>query len=391
MRLGTAGAVVTPPLGSALAGYAFRDHGAESVLDALEARVFYLEERGEGAFLVTADLIGFDEALTAAVRADLSAACGVAPEAILLAASHTHSGPPTCTRLRKAGGAPDPAYTQSLRAWLVAAARDAQAGAAPAHLFLGKSSLTGYAIHRRVVTDRGTVMAPNPAGVRDDEVTALVFRDSTDRPVGVLFHYTCHPTLLGDYRISGDYPGAARRAIEKALPGVAAAFLPGCFGDIRPYCVAIGGKSFRRGGPEDVSAFGAALAEAAERAIAGARPAGVPALRGRIAGAALPIAGSAERVDLALQRLDLTDRVALLAMGGEMCVDYGRFVKTLRPGKTTLPVGYANGLVGYVSPARYFAEGGYESLDSWPYFELPGPFAPETEAHLQAALRALGG
>jgi hypothetical protein len=90
-----------------------------------------------------------------------------------------------------------------------------------------------------------------------------------------------------------------------------------------------------------------------------------------------------------VQQLTLTDDVSLVAMGGEMCVDYGRFVKALRPGKTTLPVGYSNGLIGYVSPARYFPEGGYEPAESWPLFDLPGPFSPAVEETLHRALRDL--
>jgi len=390
MRVGTSAATITPQLGTPLSGYADRDHGAETVLDDLEVRAFWIEDAGSAACIVTADVIGFDAAFTTSLRAELSERLGVSPDAVLLAASHTHSGPQTCPHLSKTG-APVPSYLDSFRSAIVDAVTRAKTDAKPASLAIGRSSLSGFAIHRRVVIDGRSVMLPNPGGVRDDEVTALVFRaPDSDAVRAVLFHYTCHPTVLGGYWISGDYPGAARRFVERALPGAHAGFLPGCFGDVRPNCVVMGGGAFRRGIPEDVAAYGKALGEEVVQAVARAAPAaGEIHLAGATQTVPLPIAGGVHTVGISLQRLDLTDEVALVAMGGEMCVDYGRFVKALRPGKTTLPLGYSNGLIGYVSPARYFAEGGYEPAESWPLFDLPGPFSPAVEEILRGELRDL--
>src|SRR5690554_1493965 len=98
-----------------MAGYGHRDHGAEAVLDDLELRVFWFEHEGTSACVVSADLIGFDAPLTAQIRDDLAGAYGVRPDAVLLAASHTHSGPQTSATLAAAGGLPVPEYVESLR------------------------------------------------------------------------------------------------------------------------------------------------------------------------------------------------------------------------------------------------------------------------------------
>jgi hypothetical protein len=65
MQLGTSKAIITPPIGTPLAGYASRDHGSESVLDDLEIRVLWFEPEDapqQAACIVTADIIGFDSA-----------------------------------------------------------------------------------------------------------------------------------------------------------------------------------------------------------------------------------------------------------------------------------------------------------------------------------------
>ena len=216
---------------------------------------------------MTADILGFTDSLTAAIRAALAEAVGLRPAAILLASSHTHSGPQTCENMASAGGLPDPAYLAALREQIVAAVREAQSQSEQVTMEVGFGTLTGYAINRRGWLDGEMSMIPNAEGVRDDEVTVVTFRGEEGSVKGVLFHYTCHPTLMGDLRITGDYPGAARRTIEKTLEGAAAGFLPGCFGDVRPNCVLVGGRQFRRAIPADVEEFGKALGSEVARLL----------------------------------------------------------------------------------------------------------------------------
>ncbi|HET7558379.1 MAG TPA: neutral/alkaline non-lysosomal ceramidase N-terminal domain-containing protein [Limnochordia bacterium] len=398
MRLGIGKAVITPPLGTNMGGYGHRDHGAEAVLDDLEVRVFWLSDETPdkastatpAACLVCADLIGFDAELTAAIRADLGAQFGLPPEAVLLAASHTHSGPQTCLGMVKAGGAADPAYVVTLRQAIGQAVAAARQDQRPVTLAAGRGRLEGYAINRRVIVDGKATMAPNPDGVRDDDVTVLAFRDAAEyNVIGLLFHYTCHPTLMGDYRLSADYPGAARRRLEREFPGAACAFLPGCFGDVRPDCTLVGRKRFRRGEPADVDAFGAALAAEAARVAREACVEVTPRLAARSTWVELPFAAAPQTGRLSLQRLDLADRVRLAVMGGEICVDYGHFVKSLSPGDFWLGVGYANGMLGYVPSARLFPQGGYEVDGSYAVFGLPSPFQPAIDPLLREALTHL--
>ena len=396
MLLGTGKTFITPPLGTALAGYGFERHATE-ILDELELAVFWFqeetfpEEKSSGAALciITADIIGFSAALTASIRAELAERFGIAPECILLAASHTHSGPQTCENLASAGGLPDPDYIATLRLRLVETVAAARENLRPVNLRAGRGCLQGYAINRRLMRDGVAVMAPNPDGVRDDEVIVITCHNTDDDRVrAVLFHYTCHPTLMGDYRITGDYPGAARRHVEKEMEGTAVGFLPGCFGDIRPDCVLVGRQSFRRAVPEDVAAFGTALGAEVMRVLS--ETTSSPLLHPRIEAHAtdieLPLQKESESVALSVQRLDLAEELTLIALGGEICVDYGHFIKSMRPDGFMIPVGYANGMIGYICPARQFPEGGYEPDTSTSAFNLPSPFQPAIEGIIHKAL-----
>ena len=96
----------------------------------------------------------------------------------------------------------------------------------------------------------------------------------------------------------------------------------------------------------------------------------------------------APSMPLHLQRLDLAEGLALLAMNGEIVVEYGLRAKANSDG-AVLPLGYANGMTGYVPTARIIAEGGYEAGEAIPYFFLPSPFAPSVEEALNDALDRL--
>lgn len=375
-----------------MAGYGHRDHGAEAVLDDLELRVFWFEHEGTSACVVSADLIGFDAPLTAQIRDDLAGAYGVRPDAVLLAASHTHSGPQTSATLAAAGGLPVPEYVESLRRKVVAAAGVARSNARPATLHAGRGLLEdGFAINRRRKENGRVLNAPNPPGVKDDEVITLTVRDAaTGNILAVLFQFTCHPTTMGDYRLSADYPGAARRHVEASLPGVVAGFLPGCFGDIRPNCTILGGKRFRRGTPEDVAAFGEALGREVVRvATKDSSDALEPSIAAWTGDLSLPLAQEGEFRPLSMQRLDLAKNYIIIAMGGEVCVDFGLYAKTLREDAYVVPLGYSNGLIGYISSARLFPEGGYEPDSSYQVYGLPAPFHPSIDGIIRSELDRL--
>jgi hypothetical protein len=54
-----------------------------------------------------------------------------------------------------------------------------------------------------------------------------------------------------------------------------------------------------------------------------------------------------------------------------------------------IPVAYCNGLIGYIAPTRYFAEGGYEPDTSAQVYNLPAPFDPDIERIIQDSVRAM--
>lgn len=85
---------ITPEPGIWMAGYAARKGPAEKVLQPIFAKALMVEDAEGGRFVfLTMDLIGVSRTFRDAVERLAGEKFGLAPEAILINASHTHSGP----------------------------------------------------------------------------------------------------------------------------------------------------------------------------------------------------------------------------------------------------------------------------------------------------------
>jgi len=69
----------------------------------------------------------------------------------------------------------------------------------------------------------------------------------------------------------------------------------------------------------------------------------------------------------------------LVALPGEVVVDYSLRLKLELAGPTVWVAGYSNDVFGYLPSLRVLEEGGYEGGGAMRYTSFPGPFAPSVE------------
>jgi hypothetical protein len=307
LQAGVAREPLPMPLGGAMMGYGARTGAARGVHDPLYARALHLRNQ-EACLLVELDVCLLAPGHAEWTRRRLAERTGLPAAAILVGSIHTHSGPETGIASWLAGRDPEPA-TRAICEAAVSAGERAVAGAAPARLGVGRAE-AAIGRNRRVA---GGPLEPEVLVVRVDAA------DGTPR--AVLYVHGCHPTVLGhdnlDY--SADWPGAAARAIEAALPGATAIFALGAHADVDPRTrglldLAVEGQS--TGASFAVmEALGAEVGEAVARAAhaiethAGA-PVGAAATR-----VALPVHGAAGG-EAAREALLSGERAAALAALG---------------------------------------------------------------------------
>jgi hypothetical protein len=311
---------------------------------------------------------------------------------------------------------PDPDYTRTLEKAMAGAVAMAAKTIQPVRTGYGEGQC-GFNINRRLPTPDGIVMRPNPDGVQDRRVQVIRLEGEATAPVAVLFRYACHPTCLSgtNLRYSGDYPGAAARAIERFHgPETMSFFLPGCFGDLRPNLTTPEG-GFRGATDAEVDRLGrilgAEVVRVAEGIVAGtddrlatgreelALPYAdlppVDALRQEVSRQGMDpfaeeILARRERGEarVEVQTMQLGP-VTLVALPGEVINEIGSAIERELGGPAVV-MGYTNANPGYLCTAQAMAEGGYEPSCYLTSYHHPAPFTQETEQLLcRAALAAV--
>jgi len=357
-KAGVATAKITPEQPIWMAGYAARKKPSEGTAQDLFAKALALEDgSGRRAVIVTMDLIGVLVSLRDAVEKRVQEQYELPPEALLLAASHTHCGPEYRERKGREQEARD--YHQFLEDTLVKLVGDALADLAPAKL-TDNHARAGFAMNRRrnYHLPEGDVnygKRNNPDGPVDHDVPVLCVADGEGHELAVLFGYACHNTTLSFNQFCGDYAGYAQEYLQADHPGLTALFIAGCGADQNPY---------PRRTVELAQRHGRSLATAVEAALfANPRP-----LNGslRCAMEKIEIARAdkeAEKRVYPIQVIRLGDDVTLVALASEVVVDYSLRLKRelARPPAMLWVAAYCNGYFGYIPSARVLAEGGYEA------------------------------
>jgi hypothetical protein len=404
---------VTPPLGVDLCGYGFHlGRRAESVLDDLKCRAVYLEGGGRRLVLISCDVIGFTIEEADVLRARIAAALGLPAAGVLLAATHTHCGP--ATQPLPGLGDMDAGTMERLRTLVLETAAEAAASPAPARSSYALEAIEPLGYNRR----KGDFCGVDPV------LKAAIFR-TAERTI-YLLNYACHAVVFGRKRhVSADWPGAVVREIERA--GDRAVFFQGFCGDIDPVLQM---NRWGEGTADDLAdiadlvarrlrkAERYAVAQPEPRLAAVERRVAIPLEvydKRKIERAAAAFAGTYARFPgadrfaadwkaralaaaPAMRRSPSVPNVPVqaLAVGGlKIAALPGEFfcaigLKLQRTDAPLLPVGYANGNIGYVPTDRDYRDAADYACTCAPMFYQIFPFVPGVErTFLREARKAL--
>jgi neutral ceramidase len=417
-RAGTARAVITPETPLWLSGYASRTNPATGMVHDLWAKALALEDtRGNRLVLVTTDLIGLPHEVSDEVARQLKKQYGLPRAQLVLNSSHTHSGPAVYPNLNVMFDLnPEDTqrsleYRQRLINHLVSTAGAALSQLEPARMGVGHGTV-GFAINRREPTAKGMRLGVNAIGPVDHDVPVITITTMEGNLRAVLFGYACHNTTLGGdfYSLNGDYAGFAQLELEKAHPGATAMFIMLCGADQNPH---------PRGKLELARQHGKSLADAVEQVLAGPLQPVAGSLRSAYLEVDLDFAShdrnqfdaearagdrfKQRRAKLMLRAYDLGQPIrriaypvqavhfgknlALVALGGEVVVDYALRVKRAYSGQNLIVAGYCSEVMAYIPSQRILREGGYEPVDSMIYYGQPGPFQDDVEAKVIRAIQ----
>lgn len=393
--------------------------------DACKVRVAVFDDGKKKVALVGLDTLVVPRQTVLAARAEIQKACGIAPDAVLVGASHSHSsGPVGMVLPGEYDGASDLvkrlAYEESscadagfllrLQNEIVTGVKLADQFKVPAQLGFGYGTEDKVAFNRRLRMKNGQSWShPGPgnpdivgyAGPIDPQVGVIGAWDLNGKLLGTLVNYSCHATTSPG-GISANWIYYLEKTIQGALDTKApVVFLQGACGDVTQVDNL---NPYRRPGPEEWAQLvgGRVGAEAVKVLLLMAKGANISLdtqqkimnIKRRVpsperlqrcrelvaAGKPKPPADPTDytfakeilmldylisvspEVEVEVQAVQIGPAV-FVSNPAEYFVQYGLDIKKGSPFPFTFPVELANGCVGYVPTEEAFGPkgGGYET------------------------------
>ena len=416
---GVARVKVTPTEPIFMKGYGSRTKPSEGVRQDLFVKALALRDTTNAvSVLVTSDLHSYTRRMSDTIADAVGKKHGIPRDRLILNGSHTHSGPAVTAEpvLRPAEDinseqeAVIRRYTAQVLDQIVNLIGAAIADLRPAEVAFAHGT-AAIGVNRRRLRD-GVRHLPGPV---DQDVPVLSVRHPNGDLRAAVFGYACHATAAPpDYQIGGDWPGYAQAGLEAEFPDLTAMFMNGCGADCDPA---------PRSAVEAPKLHGDVMALAVSQV-----------LRREMRPVTGPLAAAFEHVDIpfqtpptraaleevlktasgmrarhARQLLAILDREGriydrypypvqvwrfgsgqtLIALGGEVVVDYSLRFKSEYGWDTTWVAGYSNEVMGYIPSARVLKEGGYEGGGAMVNYGRPGPLADRVEEVIAEKVREL--
>lgn len=416
-RAGLARVDITPIEPIWLHGWGFRTQPSVGVDCPIYVNALALQDAaGRQGLILGTDLLGFGKELAIEITDALQRELGLKRAQVILNYSHNHSGPALTGLLPLYFDLPAheqeviDRYTRALIPRIVQAGREALANLAPAKLSFGVGS-AGIAVNRRRHRDDRRLPC-----VVDQDVPVLRIDSLEGALRGIMFGYACHTTCESTGKVNGDYAGYAQIALRQMFPDVSSVFLAGCGADANP---------LPRHQPGLGAMYGQILAHAVADVLRHRMTPLDPQLRTAFTLAKLAFDGPPGKAELLALRPDepgiaqrsldhllaqidrdgslpatvdypvqvwqLGADFHLIALTGETVADYAYRFKQRGGFNRTWVAGYCNELLAYIPSRRVRLEGYYEGTDGMHEYALPGPFTPDVEDRIAAAVEGLVG
>ena len=416
LSVGFAAVDITPRLGTPMAGY-YSPRGAEGVHDPLLAKVMVLHDGETKLALVSLDLIGTTHQFVAKTRELISMQIGIAPDHVMISATHSHTGPiiiSDSAREDDFGGTSTLAqeYVERLPTWIADAAKVADKKLQPIELSMTTGRCEGIAFNRRFHLRNGTVgwnpgklnpLIVRPAGPVDEDLPIMLFTGADGKQQAAMVNYSIHLDTVGGTEFSADIPGHVSRMVADAIhPDFFTLYFTACCGDVNHIDVNRGGS---QKGHVEAARIGTRLAAATlqsmddvrpvtsvrlacdsrrvplasypvseeeivaarkllERQRAGSQPA--PSFREIVAAyRAIDVAQQGDKPwEAEVQVFTIGNQAAIVSLPGEIFVELGISIRQGSPFPLTAVAELANGSIGYIPNRVAYPQGEYEVISA---------------------------
>jgi hypothetical protein len=396
-----------------------QDHKAAGAHDRIHARCLVLDDGKTQLVLCVVDSCMVPRELLDDAKAQAARLTGIAPERMLISATHTHSAPTVAGVFQSE---PDRDYQNSLAERIARGIEQAFKNRVPARIGWGVGQAPDQVFNRRWFMKPGTIQADpfgrstdqvkmnpgyqnagldRPAGPTDPEVAVLSVQSARGQPIALLANYSLH-YVGGLPAVSADYFGIFAERItqllevDRAEPAFVGILSNGTSGDINNVNFAGQAPGKRAPGEQarlvadrvarvahevyrkiqhrdtvtlamvekeielGVRLPGKMDLERAEKVLAEARATPLKTLPEIYARETTLLAKYPATVKVKLQALRIGE-LGIAAIPCEVFVEIGLEIKKKSPLKPTFTIELANGYNGYLPTPKQHGLGGYET------------------------------
>lgn len=362
-----------------LSGFSKRSTGREGFgPQELKFSVLWLQSEDEKILLITIDVLYISDYIFEVIYEYVKSKFNFKKSSLFISATHTHSAPNVSWGLQ---GSIDNDYLAYLVCVVKTAILKTSKNLSVVKLTYNKRRVEGNSIvfRRRYGLDikklfflKKMLMLPNESKVIDNYCRSINVNFNEKKVV--LFNVSCHPVFSNSIFSSSDFPGEVCELIEKGK-NVEACFFQGWCGDIRPNITSKNKKknllnymkSFFNGdvfvSPSiiDFNVF-------CERVLSSVFGLKCLDLNGEIIrsqnhefNVKSVCGGTEKKIILNLAKID---KVIMISINAEISNEYIVELSCLFSDYDIIPIGCANGMIGYLPYPEHFNEGGYE-VDSF--------------------------
>jgi hypothetical protein len=414
LLVGASAVKITPPLGSAMAGY-FHNRGAEAVHDDLYAKALVMQKDGVRAALVVCDLISIPREVTEQVRAIAAKDFGLPGSNVMVSATHAHTGPVMATEADAYNLPPEmrkiaSEYSHSLPDKIVECIRMAIKNIQSAKISAATGTENTLAFNRRFFMKDGTIgwnpgknnpAILRPTGPVDPQVPVVYFESNRGKPVATYVNFTMHLDTVGGLEFSADYPYTLSKLLgEVKGQEMVTIFSIGTAGNINHLDVS---DPNPQSGHHEAARIGTVLAANVLETYRHLHPVAVDRIqcKGEIVKLPLPSVTPADAqwakevsarfgkpdaapfmdqvradkimaisarqgksVEAEVQVITLGNQLAWVGLPGEVFVELGLAIKRASPYPLTIVGELANDDIGYVPNREAYPQGAYEPVSA---------------------------
>ncbi len=221
LRAGFASVDITPTALLPMGGYINRTGRARGVHDPLHAKAAVFRRGANSVVLLSLDILFVTREWACDVREAISNALGAPPGHILVAATHTHSGPAIFSPLTERSSELV-RHEQTLLEKCVEAADRACKSTEESMIRVGRALSRGIAQNRR-----------RPSETTESPVSVIRVENRSGKALGHIASFACHATVMSasNLEYSADLHGAAAGYVEENFEDSVCVMFNGAGGD----------------------------------------------------------------------------------------------------------------------------------------------------------------